>query len=87
MKNKVAERAKKKRRALKEAERRKEQENLLKKFNEIAKKHGVNNVKYNKQTLWQTFMKVDKEMVKLSIVYRRYGSCILFKKNIRLGEN
>ena len=69
MKNKVAERAKKKRRALKEAERRKEQENLLKKFNEIAKKHGVNNVKYNKQTLWQTFMKVDKEMVKLSIVY------------------
>lgn len=45
MKNKVAERAKKKRRALKEAERRKEQENLLKKFNEIAKKHGVNNVK------------------------------------------
>lgn len=48
MKNKVAERAKKKRRALKEAERRKEQENLLKKFNEIAKKHGVNNVKYNK---------------------------------------
>ena len=34
-----------KRRALKEAERRKEQENLLKKFNEIAKKHGVNNVK------------------------------------------
>lgn len=48
MKNKVAERAKKKRRALKEAERRKEQENLLKKFNEIAQKHGVNNVKYNK---------------------------------------
>ena len=34
MKNKVAERAKKIRRALKEAERRKEQENLLKKFNE-----------------------------------------------------
>lgn len=37
MKNKVAERAKKKRRALKEAERRKEQENLLKNLMRLQK--------------------------------------------------
>lgn len=86
MKNKVAERAKKKRRALKEAERRKEQENLLKKFNEIAKKHGVNNVKYNKQTLWQTFMKVDKEMVKLSIVYSVMAVAYCLRKTFGWGK-
>lgn len=86
MKNKVAERAKKKRRALKEAERSKEQENLLKKFNEIAKKHGVNNVKYNKQTLWQTFMKVDKEMVKLSIVYSVMAVAYCLRKTFGWGK-
>ena len=37
MKNKVAERAKKKRRALKETERRKEQENLLKNLLRLPK--------------------------------------------------
>ena len=86
MKNKGAERAKKKSRALKEAERRKEQENLLKKFNEIAKKHGVNNVKYNKQTLWQTFMKVDKEMVKLSIVYSVMAVAYCLRKTFGWGK-
>ena len=46
--DKTAKKLKQKRRAVRQAIKNAEEERILKNFDEIAKKHGVNNVKYNK---------------------------------------
>lgn len=86
MKNKVAERAKKKRRALKEMERRKEQDDLAKRFNEIAAKRGVNNIKYNKQVLWQALKKFDKKIIERSILYGIIAVIYCLRKTFGWGK-
>lgn len=85
MKNKIAERAKKKRRAQKETERRKQCDEIMEKFKAAAKKQGLR-TKYSKESVWRAFNTMDRELVALSIVYCMTAVAYCLRKSCGWGQ-
>lgn len=83
MKNKIAERAKKKRRAAKEADKQKERDEILSKFAKVAKEKGVK--KYNKKNVWNSFLQMDRDLTAKAIVYSVIVVAYCLHKNYGWG--